>query len=141
MLKLSARLAIPDHELRLSYVRSGGPGGQNVNKVASAVLLQFNFRASPSLPEECKSLLENYPDSRIGKDGVITIRASRYRSQELNRQDALNRLATLIGAALKPKTPRRPTKPTRTSLQKRLEAKKRRGQIKRERTGKDNGGE
>jgi len=133
MLKTSARLTIPEHELHLSFVRSGGPGGQNVNKVATAVQLRFDFRNSPSLSEGDKALLEGHPDSRIGKDGWITIRASRFRSQEMNRQDALNRLSDLIGTALKPRTPRRATRPTTASLKKRLESKRRRGFLKKER--------
>lgn len=136
MLKVSATLTIPEAEIRISFVRSGGPGGQNVNKVATAVLLQFDFRHSPTLNEESKALLDQYPDSRIGRDGVITIRASRYRSQEMNRQDAMSRLAALIGAALRRRVPRRPTRPTTASLKKRLEGKKRRGSIKKGRTAR-----
>lgn len=136
MPKISARLTIPDQELHISFVRSGGPGGQNVNKVATSVHLQFDFRRSASLSAEEKDLLDGYPDGRIGRDGVITIRASRYRSQERNRQDAFNRLADLIRAALAPRVPRRPTRPTAASLKKRLEVKKRQGDLKRGRLKK-----
>lgn len=133
MPKIFATLTIPDDEVRITFVRSGGPGGQHVNKVATTALLQFDYLSSPSLPEESKELLREYPDSRIGKDGTITIRAGRYRSQERNRQDAFNRLAALVAAALKPRPPRRPTRPTAASLKKRLAVKRRRSDLKKQR--------
>jgi ribosome-associated protein len=126
-------LVIPDAELEESFVRSSGPGGQNVNKVASAVKLRFNVGKSPSLPERVKARLLALPDSRLDGDGVITIAAQRFREQARNRADARARLAELLVAATRPPKPRLATKPSRASKTRQTDAKTRRGRIKKER--------
>jgi len=128
-LPISARVALPLHEIDLDAVRSGGPGGQNVNKVASAIHLRFDVRAS-SLPEYYKERLLALHDQRITADGVVVLKAQEYRSQEQNREAALARLQALIrSVATTPKT-RKPTKPTRSSQTRRMDGKSRRGAIK-----------
>lgn len=131
MLTIAPGLAIPDEELIERFVRASGPGGQNVNKVSTAVELRFDAAASPSLPEALRARLLAKRDRRIGADGVIVISAQRFRSQERNREDARMRLAALIEAARVPPKPRIATRPTRASQERRIEAKKGRAQIKR----------
>ena len=126
-------LAIPEAELEESFVRSSGPGGQNVNKVASAVKLRFDVGKSPSLPERVKARLLALPDSRLDSEGVITITAQRFREQARNRADARARLADLLVAASRPPKPRLATKPSRASKARLTDAKTRRGRIKKER--------
>ena len=123
------KFIIPESELEITAVRSAGAGGQNVNKVSSAIHLRFDVAAS-SLPEAVKARLLLLKDNRITREGVVVIKAQQHRSQEMNREEALGRLQELVdSAALAPKT-RRATKPTRSSKRKRLENKIRRGRIK-----------
>lgn len=130
MIRINDHLAIEDSELVESFVRSSGPGGQNVNKLATAVQLRFDVRHSPSLPHEVRARLERLAGKRLTRDGVLVIIAQRHRTQERNRADAVERLVELIRAAAVRPTPRRPTRPTLGSKVRRLEGKKRRGGIK-----------
>ncbi|RVU83792.1 aminoacyl-tRNA hydrolase [Leucothrix sargassi] len=122
MLQISTAVSIPEDEIELSAIRAQGAGGQNVNKVSSAIHLRFDIHAS-SLPEFYKSQLLNLSDKRITKEGVIIIKAQQHRTQEKNRQDALERLQALVKSATIVQKVRRPTKPSKSSQNKRMDSK------------------
>lgn len=126
-------LSLGEDELEESFVRSSGPGGQNVNKVATAVQLRFDLRHSASLPEDVRRRAEKLAGRRLTADGVLVIEARRYRTRERNRQDARRRLVELLQRALRPPPPRRPTRPTAASRHRRLEEKRRRSSVKEKR--------
>jgi ribosome-associated protein len=132
---VSSSITIPDHELEESFIRSSGPGGQNVNKVSSAVQLRFDVRASSSLTETARQAL--LAGGRLTRSGVLVITAQRFREQEKNRADARLRLVEILRHAATPKAVRRATKIPRASKRKRLDGKKRRAEIKRGRAKPD----
>src|SRR5271170_646131 len=124
MIPVTAKIAIDEHEVDEQFVRASGPGGQNVNKLSTAVQLRFDVRHSPSLQPDVRARLERLAGSRLTNDGVVVITAQSHRTQARNRQDALDRLVDLIRrAAIVPRT-RRPTKPTKASRERRIETKK-----------------
>jgi len=140
MIQINSKIAIGDDEIEESFIRASGPGGQNVNKVSSAVQLRFDVLHSPTLPKEVRVRLIRIAGKKMTRDGVLIITAQRHRSQDHNRKDALERLVDMIRlAAIRP-TLRKPTTPTRSSRHKRLQVKKMRGTVKklrRERPSED----
>ncbi|MBV9858824.1 MAG: aminoacyl-tRNA hydrolase [Alphaproteobacteria bacterium] len=133
MIPVTDDISLDNGEIAESFIRSAGPGGQNVNKVATAVQLRFDVRHSPSLPEPVRRRLERLAGKRMTADGVLVITARRHRSQQRNREDALARLVALIGRAAAPPVLRRATRPTGAARERRLADKARRGAVKRER--------
>lgn len=134
MIPINDNLALDERELSETFIRASGPGGQNVNKVASAAQLRFDLRGSASLPEAVKARLARLAGSRLTEDGVIVITARRFRSQERNRTDARERLVALIRRAAEPPKPRRKTRPSAAQREDRLATKARRSALKRRRS-------
>ena len=130
MIRVTATISIDEDELKERFIHASGPGGQNVNKVATAVQLQFDVAASPSLSDDVRERLTRLAGRRISEGGVLTIQARRYRTRERNRRDALERLIALIARAAEKPKPRRKTKPTLASRQRRLETKRQRSRTK-----------
>lgn len=135
-IQITNEISLPEDEIEERFIRSGGPGGQNVNKLATTVQLRFNIRMSKSLPERVRVNILNSGDSRLTKDGDLVLTAGRHRTQAANRRDALERLKEIIKTAAHIPKHRIATKPTRGSKERRLEGKAKRGSIKKTRSGK-----
>lgn len=131
MIRITGSIAIDEREIEESFIRASGPGGQNVNKLSTAVQLRFNVRQSPALPDDVRERLERLAGRRLTLDGVLIITAQSHRTQDRNRQDALERLVALIRQATVRPVIRRPTRPSAGERRRRLEAKGRRSDIKR----------
>ena len=131
MIQITPTLALDDSEIDIEFVQAAGPGGQNVNKVATAAQLRFDVAHSPSLPDDVRARLMQLAGKRLSAEGILIINARRFRTQERNRQDARDRLIDLVRQAATPPPVRRPTRPSRAARQNRLEAKRRRSETKR----------
>ncbi|NIO29786.1 MAG: aminoacyl-tRNA hydrolase [Candidatus Latescibacteria bacterium] len=131
MIRITDEIAISEDEVHFEFIRASGPGGQHVNKVATAAQLSFDVRRSSSLPADVRERLEQLAGRRMTKDGILVITARRHRTQQQNREDAVDRLARLIRRAAETPKPRRKTKPTAASKERRLEEKRLRGAVKR----------
>lgn len=136
MIQITPNIRIPEREIVLRFVRSSGPGGQNVNKVATAVQLRFDVARSPSLADDVRARLVRLAGRRVTADGILIIEADRFRTQERNREDAVMRLVELIRLAAQRPKPRKKTKPSKAAKEKRIEQKKRRSGIKKLRTSR-----
>jgi ribosome-associated protein len=133
MIPVTRNIAIDESELQFHFVRSSGPGGQNVNKVSTAVQLRFDVGNSPSLPGDVRTRLIRLAGRRITQDGILIIEARQFRTQERNREDAVERLKELIREAARKPKPRKKTKPTAAAKERRIENKKKRGEVKKAR--------
>jgi len=129
-IRITGRLALDPAEIHESFIRAGGPGGQHVNTTATAVQLRFDVRRSPSLPDDVRRRLERLAGSRLTREGVLVLQAQGHRSQKRNREEALARLVDLVRTAARPPTPRKKTRPPKASKRRRLDDKKKHGELK-----------